>query len=133
MALFKDCHYERVLHFIIESTDYYRKNISFNNSSGEDHIDQLRKIMALCGTPGPTLLAKIQSVHARNYVTQLEVQRAQDFKQVFRGCKAQAIDLLEKMLTLDADLRITADQALAHPYFEEYHDPEDEPIGKKDL
>ena len=86
--------------------------------------------MALCGTPGPTLLAKIQSVHARNYVTQLEVQRAQDFKQVFRGCKAQAIDLLEKMLTLDADLRITADQALAHPYFEEYHDPDDEPIGK---
>jgi p38 MAP kinase len=97
---------------------------------GEDHIDQLRKIMQLCGTPGPELLDKIQSVHARNYVTQLEVQHPQDFKQVFRGCSAQAIDLLEKMLELDADIRITSTDALAHPYFEEYHDPEDEPTAE---
>jgi len=87
--------------------------------------------MQLCGTPDADLLDKIQSVHARNYVTQLEVQHPQDFKQVFRGCSAQAIDLLEKMLELDADLRITSTDALAHPYFEEYHDPEDEPTGKE--
>ena len=85
--------------------------------------------MQLCGTPGPDLLDRIRSVHARNYVTQLEVQLPQDFKQVFRGCSDQAIDLLEKMLELDADIRITAEGALAHPYFEEYHDPEDEPTG----
>jgi p38 MAP kinase len=96
---------------------------------GEDHIDQLRKIMQLCGTPGPALLDKIQSVHARNYVTQLDVQQPKDFRQYFRGCSDMAIDLLEKMLELDADLRITAVDALAHPYFEEYHDIDDEPTG----
>lgn len=31
------------------------------------------------------------------------------------------------MLILDSDKRITATEALAHPYFEQYHDPEDEP------
>ena len=86
--------------------------------------------MQVCGTPNADLLDKI-SVHARNYVTQLEVQQRQDFNVVFRGCSAQAIDLLEKMLELDADLRITSTDALAHPYFEEYHDPEDEPTGKE--
>ncbi|KAJ7397850.1 Mitogen-activated protein kinase 11 [Pitangus sulphuratus] len=38
-----------------------------------------------------------------------------------------AVDLLEKMLILDSDKRITASEALAHPYFVQYHDPDDEP------
>jgi serine/threonine protein kinase len=38
-----------------------------------------------------------------------------------------AIDLLEKMLSLDTDKRITADQTLAHPYLSQYADPSDEP------
>lgn len=38
-----------------------------------------------------------------------------------------AIDLLKRMLILDSDKRITATEALAHAYFEQYHDPEDEP------
>uniref|UniRef100_A0A673ABD1 mitogen-activated protein kinase n=1 Tax=Sphaeramia orbicularis TaxID=375764 RepID=A0A673ABD1_9TELE len=37
------------------------------------------------------------------------------------------VDLLEKMLVLDTDKRITASEALAHPYFAQYHDPDDEP------
>lgn len=37
------------------------------------------------------------------------------------------MDLLEKMLVLDTDKRITAAEALAHPYFSQYHDPDDEP------
>lgn len=31
------------------------------------------------------------------------------------------------MLVLDTDKRITASEALAHPYFAQYHDPDDEP------
>ena len=42
-----------------------------------------------------------------------------------------AIDLLEKMLDLDADTRITAEQALAHPYLAQYADPTDEPTANK--
>lgn len=38
-----------------------------------------------------------------------------------------AVDLLEKMLVLDADVRLTADEALKHPYFDGLRDPEDCP------
>ena len=40
-----------------------------------------------------------------------------------------AIDLLERMLELDAEKRITAEQALAHPYLAQYADPSDEPTS----
>lgn len=40
-----------------------------------------------------------------------------------------AIDLLEKMLELDADRRPTAEKALAHKYLSEYADITDEPTA----
>lgn len=33
------------------------------------------------------------------------------------------------MLELDSDKRITAEQALAHPYLAQYADPSDEPVS----
>lgn len=46
---------------------------------------------------------------------------------IFLSLHVPAVDLLEKMLVLDTDKRITASEALAHPYFSQYHDPDDEP------
>uniref|UniRef100_A0A8C5PAY4 mitogen-activated protein kinase n=1 Tax=Leptobrachium leishanense TaxID=445787 RepID=A0A8C5PAY4_9ANUR len=37
-----------------------------------------------------------------------------------------AVNILEKMLVLDAEKRITATEALCHPYFEQFHDEDDE-------
>ena len=42
-----------------------------------------------------------------------------------------AIELLDKMLTFNPDKRITIEEALAHPYLEQYYDPQDE--VRKDL
>uniref|UniRef100_A0A8C5R7R7 mitogen-activated protein kinase n=1 Tax=Leptobrachium leishanense TaxID=445787 RepID=A0A8C5R7R7_9ANUR len=41
------------------------------------------------------------------------------------------IDLLEKMLELDPESRITATQCLAHPYLEEYQDSDPDPPAEK--
>ena len=39
-----------------------------------------------------------------------------NFQLVFEGANPVAIDLLEKMLEIDPDKRITAEHTLAHPY-----------------
>jgi len=40
-----------------------------------------------------------------------------------------AVDLLEKLLVFDPDKRLTAAEALKHPYFEIYHNEEEEVLS----
>jgi len=94
---------------------------------GSDHIDQLTRILLLCGTPDLEFLGKITSDEARNYIRSLPKMEKKNLHEVFKGANPLAIDLLEKMLELDTDKRITAEQALAHPYLAQYADPTDEP------
>uniref|UniRef100_A0A4W5N310 mitogen-activated protein kinase n=1 Tax=Hucho hucho TaxID=62062 RepID=A0A4W5N310_9TELE len=77
---------------------------------GTDHINQLQQIMRLTGTPPASVISRMPSHEVRPLT-------------VFQ----ETVDLLEKMLVLDTDKRITASEALAHPYFSQYHDPDDEP------
>lgn len=97
---------------------------------GTDHIHQLNLIMEILGTPTEDFMQKISSESARNYIRALPNMARRNFRDVFRFANPTAIDLLEKMLELDAEKRITAEQALAHPYMEKYHDPSDEQISQ---
>ncbi|KAM6896391.1 mitogen-activated protein kinase 11 isoform 1-T1 [Lycodopsis pacificus] len=94
---------------------------------GTDYIDQLKRIMEVVGTPTPDLLKKICSEHAQKYIQSLPFMPQQDLEKIFRGANPLAVDLLKRMLVLDCDGRISASEALSHPYFSQYHDPDDEP------
>uniref|UniRef100_A0A3B4A3Y6 mitogen-activated protein kinase n=1 Tax=Periophthalmus magnuspinnatus TaxID=409849 RepID=A0A3B4A3Y6_9GOBI len=65
--------------------------------------------------------------NAQKYIQSLPYMPPQDLEKIFRGANPLAVDLLKRMLVLDCDGRISASEALAHPYFSQYHDPEDEP------
>lgn len=97
---------------------------------GMDNIDQLTKILTVTGKPGLDFLTKIESESARVYVQSMEDFPRKNFEQFFMGANPAAINILEKMLDLDQDNRPSAAQALAHPYFAQFHDPEDEPVAE---
>ncbi|XP_037630057.1 STKc_p38 domain-containing protein [Sebastes umbrosus] len=94
---------------------------------GHDSIDQLKKILRLTGTPDSSLVQKMQSKDAQSYVQGLPPQKKKNFKDVFASMDKNAVDLLEGMLMLDPETRLTAKQGLSHPLLAEFHDPECEP------
>ncbi|XP_006631147.1 mitogen-activated protein kinase 14A [Lepisosteus oculatus] len=94
---------------------------------GNDYIDQLKRILNLTGSPHPSLVEKMQSKDARRYVQSLPHQEKRNFRAVFPHMDRKVVDLLEKMLLLDPDRRVTAKEALSHPYLAEFCDPESEP------
>ncbi|XP_061826340.1 mitogen-activated protein kinase 12 [Nerophis lumbriciformis] len=94
---------------------------------GHDSIDQLKKILRLTGTPDSTLVQKMQSKDAQSYVQGLPPQKKKNFKEVFESMEDKAVSLLEGMLLLDPETRLTAEQGLSHAFLAEYHDPESEP------
>ncbi|XP_023421322.1 polyamine deacetylase HDAC10 isoform X2 [Cavia porcellus] len=98
---------------------------------GNDHLDQLKEIMKVTGTPPAEFVQKLQSAEAKNYMKGLPELEKKDFASILTTASPMAVSLLEKMLVLDSEQRVTAAEALAHPYFESLHDTEDEPKAQK--
>ncbi|NXG99779.1 MK12 kinase, partial [Loxia leucoptera] len=98
---------------------------------GNDHLDQLTEIMKITGTPTQDFVQKLHSQDAKNYIKSLPKVQKKDFASILKYANPLAVNLLEKMLVLDAEKRVTAAEALVHPYFEPVHDPEEEIEAEK--
>ncbi|XP_068603204.1 STKc_p38 domain-containing protein [Brachionichthys hirsutus] len=98
---------------------------------GADSIDQLKKILHLTGTPDSSLVQRMQSKDAQSYMQGLPIQKKKNFKDVFPHMDKNAVDLMEGILLLDPETRLTAKQGLSHPFLAEYHDPECEPDSER--
>jgi serine/threonine protein kinase len=95
---------------------------------GKDFQNQLDLILNICGTPKEDEIRACDK--AKKYLKTLPLKLKKNFKDIFPHASPSAIDLLTKMLCFDPVKRITVEEALAHPYLESMHDPEDEPVHK---
>jgi len=90
---------------------------------GGNHIQQLKIIFAILGTPEPGSIAWIKSAEARHWIKSLEPSRGQNLEKIFRNASPEALELLIKMLKFDPNIRIPVVDGLEHPYLRELHDP----------
>jgi mitogen-activated protein kinase 1/3 len=96
---------------------------------GRDYHHQLTLILDVLGTPTLDEFYAITTRRSRDYIRALPFRKRRPFAQLFPNASALAVDFLTKTLTFDPKKRITVEQALAHPYLEAYHDPDDEPVA----
>lgn len=101
---------------------------------GTDYVDQLHKIVGILGLPEDTSFwDEKASQTVIDYIKNLTDGDGQppprepiDFKAQFPHCPPEGIDLLQQLLHLDPARRITADEALKHPFVEQMRDPAEE-------
>ncbi|CAI4251584.1 CQS_1a_G0001820.mRNA.1.CDS.1 [Saccharomyces cerevisiae] len=98
---------------------------------GRDYRHQLLLIFGIIGTPhSDNDLRCIESPRAREYIKSLPMYPAAPLEKMFPRVNPKGINLLQRMLVFDPAKRITAKEALEHPYLQTYHDPNDEPEGE---
>lgn len=81
---------------------------------GTSEADQLSRIIAFLGSPTEEVWPGVQ--HLRHFM-RFEPREPTDPRQLFRAVPDDALDLLGKMLVWDPSRRISAADALKHPYF----------------
>lgn len=98
---------------------------------GKHYLDQLNHILGILGSPSTDDLNCIRNEKARSYLQSLPFKPKIPWTRLYPNAHAQALDLLEKMLTFNPQRRIKVEEALEHPYFEQYYDPSDEPVAQE--
>ncbi|XP_027009760.2 mitogen-activated protein kinase 12b [Tachysurus fulvidraco] len=93
---------------------------------GNDHLDQLREIMKITGTPAQDFIVKLQSQDAKNYIRSLAKVPKKDLHSIFFKASSDVVSAMDKMLVLDPDKRVSASMALELPMFSDFREPEEE-------
>ncbi|XP_059230000.1 MAPK/MAK/MRK overlapping kinase isoform X5 [Mustela nigripes] len=84
---------------------------------GADELDQISKIHDVIGTPPGKTLAKFTQSRAMSF--DFPFKKGSGIPLLTASLSPQCLSLLHAMVAYDPDERITAHQALRHPYFQE--------------
>lgn len=52
---------------------------------------------------------------------------------MYPNASADALDLMQKLLVFNPNKRLTAEEALSHPYVKDFHNIDDEPSAKEPI
>jgi serine/threonine protein kinase len=97
---------------------------------GKDHLDQIRKIVEIMGTPNPNDLSWLpQDGPARRFINKCPASAGKTLAELYPKANPDALEVATRMLTFNPHRRVGVDEALGHRYFEGLHSKEDEPVA----
>ncbi len=85
---------------------------------GRTERDELVKIFKVLGTPTPEIWPDLTSMPQYEAGGTWPAYPAQNLKDIARKLDGDGVDLLTRMLQYDPKKRISAVEALKHPYFD---------------
>lgn len=85
--------------------------------SGNNELDQIQKIHTIIGTPPPELLAKLKKRSSHSSSFDFPPCEGSGLAKMLSHVHPDCADLISKLLAYNPDERLSARQALRHPYF----------------
>lgn len=83
---------------------------------GTSTLNQLDRVMEVTGRPNQEDVDSIQSPLAQTMLESLPPTKPKKMRDMFPTASEEALDLLKNLLVFNPTKRLTADQALKHPY-----------------
>jgi mitogen-activated protein kinase 15 len=98
---------------------------------GKSTINQVELIIQLLGKPTPRELDAINAATDFSIIESMSAKKKYSFSQFFKGASKEALDFLRRTLVFDPTKRLSAEQALKHPFVRQFHNPEEEIVCDK--
>ncbi|KAM7373180.1 hypothetical protein PAMP_008054 [Pampus punctatissimus] len=101
---------------------------------GTSTINQIEKIMSAIPHPSPDDVLAIKSEYGSSVIQRMLLKPQVPLEDLLQpSVSPDALDLLRGLLVFNPDKRLTAEQALQHPYVARFHNPAKEPALNYDV
>jgi mitogen-activated protein kinase 15 len=100
---------------------------------GTSTLNQLDRVMEITGRPTQEDVESIKSPLASTMLESLPPTKPKKLRDMFPTASDEAIDLIKNLLHFNPNKRLSAEQALKHPYVAQFHNPDEEPVCTKKI
>lgn len=100
---------------------------------GSSTMNQLDRILEVTGRPSPEDIQSIESPFAATMVASMKAPETPRLEAKFPSASPEALDLLSKLMHFNPGKRISAEEALQHPYCAQFYNPADEPVAGRTI
>ncbi|NXD45913.1 MK15 kinase, partial [Copsychus sechellarum] len=95
---------------------------------GTSTMNQIEQILRVIPAPSPEDVLALQSEYKASVINHMSARQRVAFEEIFPpSTPLPALDLLKKLLVFNPAKRLTAEEALQHPYVSRFHCPSREP------
>lgn len=94
---------------------------------GNSTMNQLERVLEVTGRPSPEDIGSMKSPFAATMLDSLPALRHRSLQDLFPAASHEAVDLILRCLQFNPERRVSAYEALRHPYVAQFHNEADEP------
>eukprot|EP00118_Oscarella_pearsei_P014351 m.122508 g.122508 ORF g.122508 m.122508 type:complete len:542 (+) comp37788_c1_seq3:94-1719(+) len=101
--------------------------------AGTSSFSQINLIMEALPPPSREDIESMKAPYAQQTLGQIRHRGRRSLQDICSSASPDALDLLSRLLQFNPDKRLTAEEALRHPFLAKFRQPDKEPVLRRDV